>query len=99
MARLLLLAAVGDQARAEHPDPDHVKDPRHLGAGDLLVDGHLLDRPQPLPAELPRRGDAPGCPPPAPPPPPPPPLPPRGGAPPARPACASRRCHARRASV
>ena len=54
---LLVFGAVGDQARAEHSDPDHVKDPGHLRARDLLVDGHLLERTQPPPAELGRPGD------------------------------------------
>src|SRR5439155_13710714 len=58
VAALLLVGAVGDDRRPEHPDADHVEDPRHAGAADLLVDRHLLDRPQALAAELLRPGDA-----------------------------------------
>src|ERR1700750_1428189 len=47
-----------DQARAEHADPDHVEDPGHTGARELLVDGHLLDRSQALASELLGPGDA-----------------------------------------
>jgi hypothetical protein len=43
---------VGDDRRAEHVDADHVEDPRDAGAGDLLVDDHLLDRAEALAADL-----------------------------------------------
>ena len=52
VAALLLLGAVRDQARPEHPDPDHVEDPGHLRPRDLLVDRDLLDRPQSAAADL-----------------------------------------------
>ena len=58
VARLLLVAAVGDQARAEHADADDVEDARDAGAAELLVDDDLLDRAQTLAAELLRPGDA-----------------------------------------
>jgi hypothetical protein len=55
---LLLLAAVGDQARAEHADADHVEDPGDARLGDLLVGDDLLDRAQALAAEVLGPGDA-----------------------------------------
>ena len=44
VALLLLLGAVRDERRPEHPDADDVEDPRHAGAADLLVDDDLLER-------------------------------------------------------
>jgi hypothetical protein len=58
IARLLLLGAVGDDRRPEHPHPDRVEDPRNPRAGDLLVADHLLDRAHPLAAILLRPGHA-----------------------------------------
>src|SRR5262249_56752787 len=52
IARLLLVAAVGDDRRPEHPHTDRVQDPRHSRPADLLVADDLLDRPESLPAEL-----------------------------------------------
>jgi hypothetical protein len=48
---------VRDERRTEHPDADDVKDPRDACARDLLRDDDLLDRAEPLAAELlrPRR--------------------------------------------
>ena len=58
VAGLLLVAAVGDDRRAEHPHADRVEDPRDARTADLLVADDLLDRAQALPAELPRPGHA-----------------------------------------
>ncbi len=52
VAALLLVGAVGDDRRPEHPDADRVEDPGHFRASDLLVDDHLLDRAEALAAVL-----------------------------------------------
>ena len=57
VALLLLLGAVRDQRRAEHPDADDVEDAGHPGAADLLVDDHLLERAEAGAAVLRRPGD------------------------------------------
>src|SRR4051812_17430495 len=57
VAVLLVLVAVRDQRRAEHADADDVEDPRHAGAADLLVDHHLIERPEALPAVVRGPGD------------------------------------------
>ena len=57
VALLLVLGAVGDQRRAEHADADHVEEPRHAGAADLLVDDDLMQRAEPLAAVLRGPGD------------------------------------------
>ena len=46
VALLLVLGAVRDQRRPEHPHADDVEDPGHAGAPDLLVDHDLLERPE-----------------------------------------------------
>ncbi len=57
VALLLLLAAVRDQRRPEHPHADDVEDPGHAGAPDLLVDDDLLERPEAGAAVLGGPGD------------------------------------------
>ena len=57
VALLLVLGAVRDQRRAEHADADHVEQPGHARAPDLLVDDDLVQRPEPLPAVVGRPGD------------------------------------------
>jgi hypothetical protein len=52
VAGLLLVRAVRDEARPEHPDADDVEDPGHAAPADLLVDDDLLDRPEALAADL-----------------------------------------------
>ena len=58
VARLLLVGAVGGDRGAQHAHADDVEDAGDLRARDLLVDDHLLDRSQPLAAELLGPGDA-----------------------------------------
>ncbi len=48
VARLLLVAAVGDDRGAEHADADRVEDAGHPGAGDLLAADDRLDRAEAL---------------------------------------------------
>ena len=62
VALLLVLAAVRDQRRPEHPHADDVEDPGHAGAADLLVDDDLLERAEAGAAVLgrPRHGGEPG---------------------------------------
>ena len=57
VALLLLLGSVGDDRGAEHADADGVENPRNARRVDLLVDDHLLQRAQALPAVLGRPGD------------------------------------------
>src|SRR5437660_1193281 len=47
---------MGDQARPEHADADHIEDARDSGLRNLLVGCDLLDRPQPLAAVFARPG-------------------------------------------
>ena len=52
VAALVLVAAVRDDRRAEHPDADRVEDPGDFGARDLLVADDLLERAEALAAVL-----------------------------------------------
>src|SRR5207302_4858427 len=58
VAPLLLVGAVGDDRRPEHPDADRVEDPRHFRARYLLVADDLVDRAEPLASVLLGPGDA-----------------------------------------
>jgi hypothetical protein len=56
VAALLLVAAVGDDRRAEHADADDVEDAGDARLADLLLGDDLLDRPESLAADLGRPG-------------------------------------------
>src|SRR2546421_670309 len=58
VAPLVPVVAGRDDRRAEHAPADRGEDPWHFRAADLLAADHLLDRPEPLPAELLRPGHA-----------------------------------------